>query len=102
MRINAAAVVLLALAGFCFVLSGFCLFQEIAEINRKLPDDQQISYWGMYSEKYSRVKTEFKRLYPHSRLHTRGVALELAGLLFLFMAAVASGFLGRAIRNAGW
>ncbi len=53
--INIPAAVLLVLASSCAVLSSFLLWQEIGEINRKLPDSERISYWGMYPAKMARV-----------------------------------------------
>jgi len=92
MKINLPSIVLGALAISCAVMSGLLLTQEIGEINRKLPEDRQISYWWMYSEKYTRIKTEYRRLYPSGRIHTLGVIFELAAFAFFLLAVAAAGF----------
>lgn len=92
MKVTFASIVLGALAVSCAVISGFLLTQEIGEINRKLPEDQQISYWWMYSEKYLRVKTEYKRLYPNGRIHALGNIFGVAALALFLLAIIAAGF----------
>ena len=92
MTLNVTSMFLGSAAVLCAVLSGIVTMQEIGEINRKLPDDQQISYWGMYSEKYSRVKQAYKQLYPKGRLHGLGVGLEIAAFVFFALALLAAGF----------
>lgn len=92
MKLNAASIVLAALAVSCAVLSGFVTTQEIGEINRKLPDDQRISYWWMYAEKFARIKKEYRRLYPDGRLHTLANAFEVATFVFFLLALLAAGF----------
>ena len=92
MELNFAAIVLGALAIFCAVISGFLLTQEIGGINRKLPEDQQISYWWMYAEKYSRIKKEYRRFYPNGRIHTLGVIFEVAAFALFLLALIAAGF----------
>ena len=56
-------VVLFSLAGSCAILPSFLLWQEIGEINRKLPNAEQISYWGMQPAKMARIKREYRRPY---------------------------------------
>ena len=92
MRLNAASMILGALAISCAVLSGFFTTQEIGEINRRLPDDQQISYWRMYTEKFVRMKREYGRLYPGGRLHTFANGFEVAALAFFLLAVFAARF----------
>jgi hypothetical protein len=92
MELNLASIVLAAFGVSCLVLSGFFLTQEIGEINRKLPEDQQISYRWMYAEKYARIRKEYRRLYPNGRIHTLGVIFEFVGFVLLVLAAVAAGF----------
>lgn len=92
MKLNAASIILGALAVSCAVLSGFILAQEIGEINRRLPEDQQVSYWWMYAEKFVRVKNEYRRLYPNGRLYTLGRAFEVAAAFFFVLALLAAGF----------
>ena len=94
MKLNLAAIILGALAASCLMLSGFLLTQEIGEVNRKLPDDRQISYWWIYSEKYARIKQEYKRLYPNGRIHAAMVAFQIVGFALLLLSAIAAGFFG--------
>jgi hypothetical protein len=92
MKPNLTSIVLAALAVSCLVLSGFFLTQEIGEINRKLPEDQRISYWGIYAEKYARIKKEYRRLYPNGRIHIFAIIFQVAGFALLLLAAIAAGF----------
>lgn len=91
-QFNTITIVFAALGISFWILSLLLFTQEIGEVNRKLPEDQQISYWGMYSEKYSRVKMLYKRFYPTGRLHLLGRLVEVIGLALFIAAAVASGF----------
>jgi hypothetical protein len=69
-------------------MSGFFLMQEIGEVNRKMPDNEQISHWGMYPGKMQAIKVEYKRLYPSGRLEFWRFWLQVASLAFLGLAAV--------------
>src|SRR5579859_6373890 len=61
-------IILLMLAISCMIWSGFITSAIIGEINRKLPEKDQISYlWGHYA-KYRRIKLEYRRFYPNGRL----------------------------------
>jgi hypothetical protein len=95
MLVNPVSIVLFALGASCMILSGCCLMQEIGEVNRKLPDDQQIPYWGMYSDKRAKIRGEYKRLYPHGRVHFARRAFEIAGILFFLLAILAVRFFKR-------
>lgn len=92
MELNLTSIVLAALAVSCLVLSGFLLTQEIGEINRKLPEGQQISYWWMYAEKYASIKKEYRRLHPNGRIHTFVIIFQVAGFSLLLLAAFTAGF----------
>ena len=92
MELNLATIILGALGISCTVISGFLLTQEIGEVNRKLPEDQQISYWWMYAEKYSKIKKEYRRLYPNGRIHTFGVIFQVVAFALFLLAIIASGF----------
>lgn len=91
-HLTISSIVLGALAGSFLLLSGLLFSQEIGEINRKLPEDQQISYFWMYSEKYSHIKRQYKRFYPNGRIHLLQFIFQLAGFAFFFLAVIASGF----------
>jgi len=67
-KIPFAVVGLFAAAATCAVLGGYVMFAMIGEVNRKLPEDQQIPYlWGHYA-KYQRILREYRRFYPKGRL----------------------------------
>jgi hypothetical protein len=74
--LSLSTVVLFSLACSCAILSSFLLWQEIGEINRKLPDAEQISYWGMHPAKMARVKREYRRLYPSGKIDLMRLILQ--------------------------
>jgi hypothetical protein len=51
----------------CVISANFVLFAMIGEINRKLPDDQRISYFWFHPAKYRRIYNEYRRLFPAGR-----------------------------------
>jgi hypothetical protein len=69
----------------CAVLGGYVTLAMIGQVNRKLPDDKQISYLAWHYWKQRRVLSEYKRLYPKGRLDSAFFAL--LGLMFLFLVA---------------
>ena len=87
-----AAAILGSIASACALTSGHFFYQELGSVNRKLPDDRQISYLWWYSDKYARVRSEYKRLYPDGNLHRLHVGFEIAAFVFLVLASFASGF----------
>jgi hypothetical protein len=91
-HISLTTLVFLCVGISCAVISSFLFWQEIGEVNRKLPENEQISYLGMYPQKYTRIKREYKRLYPNGRIHRMGFVFEVVGFVFLFLAAVSAGF----------
>jgi hypothetical protein len=95
MPLNLASMVLMALAISCLIVSGYCFNQEIGEVNRKLPDDQQISYWGIHAEKLAKVHRLYRRLYPQGRIHLASLAFAISGFVFLLLSAVSDGFFRR-------
>jgi hypothetical protein len=89
------AAIALALSASFGILSGLLTYQEIGEINRKLPDDQQISYLGAPLGKMARIKREYRRLYPDGRVDqwrviTQAIAFSVlaALVLYVFIARV--------------
>jgi len=90
--ITAPVVLLFCLAGSCSILSGFFLWQEIGEINRKLTDAEQISYWGMHAVKMARIKAEYKRLYPLGKIDVMRRIFQYLGLAFLALLLIPLGF----------
>jgi hypothetical protein len=72
----------------CMIWAGFVTFAIIGEINRKLPEKDQISYlWG-YPAKSRRINDEYRRLYPTGRLLFYGRALVCAAFGFLLALAL--------------
>ena len=65
------------------ILANLVHYIIIGEVNRKLPDGQQISYLFGYRGKYGRVIREYRRLCPNSRLDLLMKAFGLLSLVFL-------------------
>ena len=81
-----------SLCATCAFLSMFLSWQEIAEVNRKLPADQQISPCWMHVDKFWRIKREYKRLYPNGKLHLLSSMLEISAVVFFVLALMSVGF----------
>jgi hypothetical protein len=62
--LNIAGMIFLCLATSCLILSSLMTYQEIGEVNRKLPDDQQIPYILMYPGKNGEDKGRVQTLIP--------------------------------------
>ncbi len=90
--ISVPAVILLSLASSSGILSAFFLWQEIGEINRKLPDAEQISYWGMHPVKMAKVKREYNRLYPSGKIDLMRRILQYAAFAFAVLLLIPLGF----------
>jgi hypothetical protein len=52
----------------CMIGAGFVTSVIIREINRKLPEKDQISYLWSHYWKSRRIKYEYRKLYPSGRL----------------------------------
>jgi hypothetical protein len=76
----------------CILVSTLVLWQEIGEINRKLPEDEKVSYLWMYSPKRQRIKEEYRRFYPRGPLDRLQFWLEIAGFIFFLLSAFKAGF----------
>jgi hypothetical protein len=72
----------------CFILSALLTNQEIGQVNRKLPDKQQVSYLGMYPTKMAKIKREYKRLYPAGRVEFWRFAFQIAGFVFIGLMVI--------------
>ena len=59
---------LFTVAASLALVAGFVQMAMVGEVNRKLPEDSQISYFGWHFGKAVRVNTEYKRLYPFGKL----------------------------------
>ena len=63
------------------------LYAMIGKINRKLPDEQQVSYVGFYPSKAFKITREYRRLYPRSRLNAARIVLNVVGFLLILASA---------------
>ena len=93
MELNPVAIAFLLLATTCAIISSFLIYQEIGEVNRKLPDDEQISYLLMYPGKMRWIKVTYRRLYPDGRVNFWRGLFQGAAFVFLGLMAIAAGFL---------
>jgi hypothetical protein len=90
--ISFPAVVLFCLAFSCAILSAFFLWQQIGEINRKLADNEQISYWGMHPVKMAKIKREYRRLYPSGKIDLVRRIFQYASFACLVLLLIPLGF----------
>jgi len=67
------------------LVGGFVRMAITGEVNRKLPENLQINYFGAHLGKALRVQAEYKRLYPSGKL-----LLLFNFLLALSMLLIAS------------
>jgi hypothetical protein len=54
------AIVLLSIASAFAMIANAVIYAMVGEVNRKLPDDQQIGYFVWYPGKVGRVLREYK------------------------------------------
>jgi len=89
--VSVSVVVLLAAGTTFIVTSNLVLYMMIGQVNRKLPEDQQIPYFFSFSYPYATkaatIKREYKRFYLNSHLHTVRVVLNVLGFIFMLAAA---------------
>jgi len=83
-------VVALLAAGTTFIVtSNLILYMMIGQVNRKLPENQQIPYFFSFSYPYvnrmATIKREYKRFYPGGCLQMTRTVLNVLG--FVLMAA---------------
>jgi hypothetical protein len=50
------------------IFSSFISLIMVAEVNRKLPDNEQVNYFFWYLGKFLKVKRLYKQFYPQGRL----------------------------------
>jgi len=86
--VSVPAVILLSLGSSCAALSSFFLWQQIGEVNRKLPDNEQISYWGLHPMKMAKIKREYKRLYPGGKIDLMRQSFQYAALVFIMLMMI--------------
>jgi len=90
--LSVPAAILLSLVVSCCILSGIFLLQEIGEVNRKLPNGGQISYWGMHPLKMAKIKSEYGRLYPSGKIDLMRRIFQYAAFAFGVLLLIPSGF----------
>jgi len=81
------ALSLFVLAQTFILLSGFVMFAMIGEINRRVPDQQRVSYLGGHFAKYRRILGDYQRLYPAGRLGLYFKVSLASGLVLLLGSA---------------
>ncbi len=86
-------VVFVCLGASCAAIGGVLVHREIAAVNLKLPDAEQISLSFMYPGKMQKIKAQYKRLYPTGKVENWRVRIQIAMFAFLALAAIFLGFL---------
>jgi hypothetical protein len=81
-------VVLFLVSISCIISAGIITSSIIEMVNRKLPQDQQISPLGGYYSKYKKITWEYRRLYPNGRLIVKMRLLTALGFISIFAIAV--------------
>lgn len=95
MTIPVNIVIQFAAGGTLIVASGLILYAMIGRVNRKLPDDEQISYLFFYPAKGIKITREYRRLYPRSHLNTVRIILNALGFILMAICAAQVNRLGR-------
>jgi len=83
--------VLVAGSATLMMASGLVISAMIGEVNRKLPEDQQVSYMWRYPGKFSDIRDHYKRFYPKGPLAR---VLNVMGILIVIMMAAAAFLFG--------
>lgn len=78
--------VIIGIVAFCIAGSGAFLdnmltMMMIGEINRKRQESDLVSYFGFTPQKVLMIFREYRRLYPHGKLHIYSY-LALAAVVF--------------------
>lgn len=81
-----AAAILFVAGGTMIVVSGIIAYVMIGEVNRKLPEGQQIGYLLFYPSKAFRIGREYRRLYPRSHLNVVRIILNVLGFALILAA----------------
>jgi hypothetical protein len=92
MGLSVTAVLFVCLGTSCALFAGIMTHREIGEVNRKLPDEKQISYSFMYPGKMQKIKAKYHRLYPTGRVDAWRSTFQIGLFVFLALAAITSGF----------
>ena len=92
MASTVVGVVFVCMAASCAAIGSFLIHREIAAVNRKVSDAEQISYSFMYPGKMQKIKAAYKSLYPTGKVEIWRVRLQIAMFAFLVLAAIFLGF----------
>jgi hypothetical protein len=76
-RIAQAAGVILALG------SALVLHAMVAKVNHQLPRGQHVIFLLLHPMKVSRVRRDYRRLYPHSRLNALRIIFAALGFVLI-------------------
>ena len=72
----------------CLFFSNILITAMIGEINRRRPDNDQLSYLGFTPTKSVKVFTQYRRLHPEGRLHLLAIGCFIIAMLLLILVAV--------------
>jgi hypothetical protein len=78
---------LFLIATSLIIFANFVNIIIVAEINRKLPDGEQVNYFFWYPGKFSKVKRLYKQFYPQGHMIT--LSYLCTGLASVFILACA-------------
>ena len=74
------------------LIENFILFAIIGEVNRKLPENEQIGYLFWYPGKFGRIKRRYHEFYPNGRLLSAFYACVIVSIILLLATAWKLGF----------
>jgi len=69
------------------ILANFINISIVAEVNRKLPDSEQVNYFFWYPGKFAKVKHLYRRFHPQG--HMIALLYWSTGLASVFLLACA-------------
>ena len=70
------------------ILANMFVIMMIGEINRKKEEGRLISYFGFSPPKVHRIFAEYRRLYPHGKLHIYALAVFAVAMIALIVVGV--------------
>jgi hypothetical protein len=85
-------IVAFLLAQTCVIWANFVFSAMIDKVNRKLRDNEHISYVWFYWSKNRRIVRKYRSLYPEGRLNILCNSLGAAGLALTVVVVWAIGF----------
>jgi hypothetical protein len=83
-----AVVSVFLVAVSAIIVTNLVIFAMIGEINRKLPEDQLIPYFGFHPGRNFRIYGEYRRLYPKGNLHRWAIFLFASGVFSLLLVVL--------------